>query len=499
MNNIDFNTLLERNKIALNIKSFLDHFQKNKKNTAIQRGIYIYGTSGSGKTFFIKKLLETLGYDIILYDSGDFRNKQIIDSIKHNNMSDINVLSLFTKQSKPLVIIMDEIDAMNNGDKGGINTLIKLIRPKKTKKQKLEEISYIPIICIGNNHIDKKITELIKVCYTIELPSPTNKQLTKIIEIYMPNIIKEKNILIKVLNYIQNDLGLLFTLYKLYINNYNFNSENMEFLMSKNIAEDTKDTVKKIINKKCIISNNNDTININDADRTIIALLWHENIIEQLNYMDKKESIKLYIKLLDNICESDYVDRITFQKQIWQFNEMSFLIKIFYNNLLFKETLPNCPDLQHIRFTKVLTKYSNEYNNQIFLQTLSHILFLDKKDVFSLFIMLQKIYTEEQIYKICKGYEISKLDVNRIYRYIDKFYNTSSANTAKTANSANSANTSNTSNKTNKLKVANTDFFNYSEYSHCSQYSKCNQYSQYTQENEDNEYDEDNEYNEDNN
>ena len=423
MNTIDFNALLERNKIALNIKSFLDHFQKNKKSVSIQRGIYIYGTSGSGKTFFIKNLLESLGYDIILYDSGDFRNKQVIDAIKHNNMSDINVLSLLTKQSKPLVIIMDEIDAMNNGDKGGINTLIKLIRPKKTKKQRLEEISYIPIICIGNNHIDKKITELIKVCYTIELSAPTNKQLTKIIETYMPNIFKDKNILTKVLLYIQNDLGLLFTLYKLYINDYNFNSETMGFLMTKNIAEDTKDTVKKLINKKCTISINNDAININDADRTIIGLLWHENIIEQLNYTDKKESIKLYIKLLDNICEADYIDRITFQKQIWQFNEMSFLIKIFYNNLLFKETLPKCPDLRYIRFTKVLTKYSNEYNNQVFIQTLSHILFLDKKDVFSLFIKLQKMYTEEQIYTICKMYDISKLDVNRIYRYIDKFYN----------------------------------------------------------------------------
>ena len=55
---------------------------------------------------------------------------------------------------------MDEIDGMNNGDKGGINSLIKLIRPKKTKKQKLEEITLNPIICIGNYHIDKKIKEL---------------------------------------------------------------------------------------------------------------------------------------------------------------------------------------------------------------------------------------------------------------------------------------------------------------------------------------------------
>ena len=36
---------------------------------------------------------------------------------------------------------MDEIDGMNNGDKGGINSLIKLIRPKKTNKQKKEQMT----------------------------------------------------------------------------------------------------------------------------------------------------------------------------------------------------------------------------------------------------------------------------------------------------------------------------------------------------------------------
>ena len=41
---------------------------------------------------------------------------------------------MFTKK-KRIVIVMDDIDGMNSGDKGGINTLIKLIRHKKTKKQ----------------------------------------------------------------------------------------------------------------------------------------------------------------------------------------------------------------------------------------------------------------------------------------------------------------------------------------------------------------------------
>jgi Cdc6-like AAA superfamily ATPase len=70
-------------------------------------------------------------------------------------MSDTNIMSTLTKKKKPIAIIMDEIDGMNSGDKGGINALIKLIRPKKTKKQRNEEVANSPIICISNYHTDK--------------------------------------------------------------------------------------------------------------------------------------------------------------------------------------------------------------------------------------------------------------------------------------------------------------------------------------------------------
>ena len=52
-----------------------------------------------------------------------------------------------------------------------------------------------------------------------------------------------------------------------------------------------------------------------------------------------KDNIKYYLEILENICYADYIDRITFQKQIWQFNEMSCLLKIFYNNKIFHENI----------------------------------------------------------------------------------------------------------------------------------------------------------------
>ena len=48
-----------------------------------------------------------------------------------------------------------------------------------------------------------------------------------------------------------------------------------------------------------------------------------------------------------------------------------------------------------IRFTKVLTKYSTEYNNIVFIQSLCNKLSLDKNDLFSYFLHLKNQYKIE--------------------------------------------------------------------------------------------------------
>ena len=135
MSYINYNKILDRETISTSIKNILIDFEENKKNITIKRGIYICGAPGSGKTQFVINLLNELNYDIIKYDAGDVRNKGVIDKITKNNMSDKSVFNTFKTQKKYIAIIMDEIDGMNNGDKGGINSLIKIIRPKKQQNK----------------------------------------------------------------------------------------------------------------------------------------------------------------------------------------------------------------------------------------------------------------------------------------------------------------------------------------------------------------------------
>jgi uridine kinase len=421
MNKIDYITLLNRSDDVNKMREALNAFKNNSDDLLQKRGIYIYGAPGSGKTYFVKKVLEEFDYDIVYYDAGDIRNKGVMNNITNDNMSNRNVISMFQTEASPIAVVMDEIDGMNSGDKGGINSLIKLIRPKKTKKQKTEDSTNNPIICISNYHLDKKIKELMKVCVTIELKTPNESQLKTIITSTMPEL--SSDITVCMSKYLKGDLRKLSSFQNIY-------NKDPKILQGKSLqtifhpktySADTKEITKHLLNSKIDITQHH-TI-MNETDRTIVGLLWHENIIDVLSKIPCDKAFPFYMRALENICEADYIDRITFQKQIWQFNEMSSLIKTFYNNKIFHETFPSAPKFNpaDVRFTKVLTKYSTEYNNSIFINGLCQQLGMDKKDVLSFFLELRLKHTIDEIIKLLMPHDIAKLDINRIYRYIDNY------------------------------------------------------------------------------
>ena len=430
---ISFSQILERTQIENEIKQFLTSFESQCSNVNFKKGIYIYGSPGCGKTHFVTNLLKEMDYDVIKYDAGDVRNRALIDTITSNNISNRNVLHMMSRKVKKIVIVMDEIDGMNNGDKGGINALIKLIRQKKTKKQRLENVTLNPIICIGNYYVDKKIKELIKVCNAYELKPPTLDQMSTLLDRIIGKEFKE--IKPQILEYVQSDIRKLMFIENLYKKKPQLlNRDTLHTIFqTKSYNEDAKKITRSLIHHHVPIQDHNTFMN--ETDRTIVALLWHENIADTLLKIPPEKSIPFYIRILDNICYADYIDRITFQNQIWLFNEMSSMMKTFHNNKIFHDTFPNVkPESlpSEIRFTKVLTKYSTEYNNILFIYNMCQELDMDKKDLVSFFQEMRLFFNSEekdflqssegmaQMDLLFENYNITKLDIKRMYRYLDK-------------------------------------------------------------------------------
>jgi hypothetical protein len=203
-----------------------------------------------------------------------------------------------------------------------LHTHEKKVLTSLIKNFKLEEkgkkTRNFPIILCGTNTYDKKIKELLKLC----------------------NVIK-----------VDKSVNLFHNLYE------------------KNIQMNIKQIMLREFKNDFIIEN----------EKTTQALLFHENIIDSLK--DSK-TLFFYKKFLENFCIGDYFDRISFQKQLWIFNEMTYYIKILHNYYLYQKENLYSRQIDEYRFTKILTKYSNEYNNNTFIITLCNRLNCSKKDLY---------------------------------------------------------------------------------------------------------------------
>ena len=60
MEQLNLNCILNRMEQENKLIEYLNYFEENKKDLLVRRGIYLYGSPGSGKTIFVKKILKKI-------------------------------------------------------------------------------------------------------------------------------------------------------------------------------------------------------------------------------------------------------------------------------------------------------------------------------------------------------------------------------------------------------------------------------------------------------
>ena len=130
------------------------------------KAILLSGPPGIGKTSIARLAAQSFGYRPIELNASDVRNKNAVANIL--KVSSGNTALLPTGQVVKNILIMDEVDGMSAGDRGGIAALIEIIK-----------ITRIPIICIANDRQSQKLKSLVNYCYDVRFNKPSSNMILK--------------------------------------------------------------------------------------------------------------------------------------------------------------------------------------------------------------------------------------------------------------------------------------------------------------------------------
>ena len=164
------------------IQAWLKNWPKAKKYDFKMRGadglggyraIIISGPPGIGKTTAAHLAAKLEGYDVLESNASDSRSKKLVENGVAEAMSNTSLLGYFAGDGKKvdagkknIVLIMDEVDGMSAGDRGGVGALAKLC--KKTE---------IPLVLICNERRLPKMKPFDHVAFDIKFQRPTVDQI----------------------------------------------------------------------------------------------------------------------------------------------------------------------------------------------------------------------------------------------------------------------------------------------------------------------------------
>ncbi|VUZ93708.1 replication factor C subunit 1, putative [Plasmodium vivax] len=179
----NLNELVGNNQNVLKLKNWLASWDDvcikglKKQVTKTFRGVYenvnarcalLSGSAGIGKTTTAKIVAESSGYSVIEFNASDERNKAAVEKISEMATGGYSIASIKSRKLTKTCIIMDEVDGMSSGDKGGSAAILKLI--EKTK---------CPIICICNDRQNAKMRTLANKCYDLKFTTPNKNSVVK--------------------------------------------------------------------------------------------------------------------------------------------------------------------------------------------------------------------------------------------------------------------------------------------------------------------------------
>ncbi|XP_025643191.1 LOW QUALITY PROTEIN: replication factor C subunit 1-like [Arachis hypogaea] len=306
--------------------------KQNEPNS--KKAVLLSGTPGIGKTTSAKLVCQELGFQAIEVNASDSRGKadsKIEKGISGSNANSIKELvtneafgaNMDRSKLARTVLIMDEVDGMSAGDRGGVADLIASIK-----------ISKIPIICICNDRYSQKLKSLVNYCLLLNFRKPTKQQMAKRLmdvakaEKLQVNDIALEELAVRVNGDMRMALNQLQYM-SLSMSSINYDDIRQRFLTSSKDEDISPFTaVDKLFGFNATKMRMDDRISLSMSDPDLVPLLIQENYINYRPSLAVKDDqgvkrMNLIARAAESIADGDLVNVQIRRYRQWQLSQTS--------------------------------------------------------------------------------------------------------------------------------------------------------------------------------
>lgn len=295
-----------------------------KDGSGKYRSVMIHGPPGIGKTTAAHLVANLEGYDVLESNASDTRSKKLVENGIMGILDTTSLQGYFSgsgkkveSEKKNMVLIMDEVDGMSAGDRGGVGAMAAVA--KKTQ---------IPLILICNERRLPKMKPFDHVTYEVPFRRPTAEQIRARLSTicFREGLRIPPPVLDSLIEGTHADIrqviNMLSTV-KLDQKNLDYDKgKEMSKAWEKHIILKPWDIVGKILNAQMFSPSSkstlNDKIELYFNDHEFSYLMLQENYLKTRpalanNYQGKEQKLKM-LELADNaassISDGDLVDRM---------------------------------------------------------------------------------------------------------------------------------------------------------------------------------------------